>query len=263
LPNIHVPVAVSGPELTINHDYLALRHHNLPIQYDKISSFCKSVLQVCPDSIQDYVIKTERGEQVVTEDGNGDSRRNFLIGATGVVGAVGVVGAAVPFVASWNPSAKARAAGASIKVDVSSLQPGEILGPFPEWRGQPIFVLRRTEETLQNLAKLNDQLADPASERQSQQPDYAQNEHRSRNPEFLIIVGICTHLGCSPKVRMAAKPEPFDENWLGGFFCPCHGSRFDLAGRVFSGVPAPSNLLVPPHYYESDGVIVIGEEETS
>jgi ubiquinol-cytochrome c reductase iron-sulfur subunit len=199
----------------------------------------------------------------VSEDGNNDSRRNFLIGATSVVGAAGVAGVAVPFVASWNPSAKARAAGASIKVDISNLRPGEIMGPFHEWRGQPIFIVRRTEETLQNLAKLSDSVADPQSQRESQQPAYAQNEYRSRKPEILVIVGICTHLGCSPKVRIEVEPEPFDENWLGGFFCPCHGSTFDLAGRVFSSMPAPSNMLVPPHYYETENVIVIGEEEMS
>lgn len=199
----------------------------------------------------------------MSEDGNNNSRRNFLIGATSVVGAVGAVGAAVPFVASWNPSAKARAAGASIKVDISNLRPGEIMGPFPEWRGQPIFVVRRTEETLRNLTKLNAAVADPQSQRESQQPSYAQNEYRSRKPEILVLVGICTHLGCSPKVRLKAEPTPFDENWLGGFFCPCHGSSFDLAGRVYSGLPAPSNMLVPPHYYESENVIVIGKEEMS
>lgn len=199
----------------------------------------------------------------MSEDGNNNSRRNFLIGATSVVGAVGAVGAAVPFVASWNPSAKARAAGASIKVDISNLRPGEIMGPFPEWRGQPIFVVRRTEETLRNLTKLNATVADPQSQRESQQPSYAQNEYRSRKPEILVIVGICTHLGCSPKVRLKVEPAPFDENWLGGFFCPCHGSAFDLAGRVYPGLPAPSNMLVPPHYYESENVIVIGKEEMS
>ena len=199
----------------------------------------------------------------MTEDGNNDSRRNFLIGATGVVGAIGAVGAAVPFVASWNPSAKARAAGASIKVDISHLRPGQILGPFPVWRGQPIYIVRRTEEILERLASIEDRLADPLSERGSQQPYYAQNEFRSRKPEILVIVGLCTHLGCSPKVKLEAEPEPFDENWQGGFFCPCHGSIFDLAGRVYSNLPAPSNMLVPPHYYESDNVIVIGEEETS
>ncbi len=199
----------------------------------------------------------------MSEDGNNNSRRNFLIGATSVVGAAGAVGVAVPFVASWNPSAKARAAGAPIKVDISNLRPGEIMGPFPEWRGQPIFIVRRTEETLRNLTKLNDAVADPQSERESQQPSYAQNEYRSRKREILVIVGICTHLGCSPKVRIKAERGPCDENWLGGFFCPCHGSTFDLAGRVYSGFPAPSNMLVPPHYYETENVIVIGEEETS
>lgn len=200
---------------------------------------------------------------MVSEDGDMSSRRKFLIGATSVVGAVGAAGAAVPFIKSWNPSAKAKAAGASIKVDVSKLKADEILGPFPAWRGQPIFIVKRSDETIKNLVAQDDRLADPQSVRKSQQPDYAQNAYRSRKPEILVIVGICTHLGCSPKVYMKAEPEPFAENWLGGFFCPCHGSKFDLAGRVFKDVPAPANMLVPPYYYESDDVLVIGKEEAS
>lgn len=207
--------------------------------------------------------RVKRGEFAVNEDGDMSSRRKFLIGATSVVGAIGAVGAAVPFVRSWDPSAKARAAGASIKVDISKLKEDEILGPFPAWRGQPIFIVRRSAKTISNLATLNDLLADPQSQQPSQQPDYAQNEYRSLRPEVLVIVGICTHLGCSPKVHMKAEPTPFAENWMGGFFCPCHGSKFDLAGRVYSGVPAPSNMLVPPYYYESDDVLVIGKEEAS
>ncbi len=199
----------------------------------------------------------------MNEDGDMSGRRKFLIGATSVVGAIGAVGAAVPFIRSWDPSAKARAAGASIKVDISKLKEDEILGPFPAWRGQPIFIVRRSAQTISNLNALTDLLADPHSKMASQQPDYAQNDNRSRKPEVLVIVGICTHLGCSPKVHMKAEPTPFAEDWKGGFFCPCHGSTFDLAGRVFTGVPAPSNMLVPPHYYESDDVLVIGEEEAS
>ena len=186
------------------------------------------------------------------------SRRRFLIGATTTVGAVGGVGAAVPFVGSWNPSAKALAAGAPITIDISRLEPGELLGPMPAWRGQPVFVMRRDEGTLSNLRDNTGNLADPASENADQQPAYAQNEFRSRKPEIMILVGICTHLGCSPQLFAEVEPQDFDPEWTGGFFCPCHGSKFDLAGRVFSGVPAPSNLRVPPHYFVDDSVIVIG-----
>lgn len=185
-------------------------------------------------------------------------RRRFLIGSTSIVGAAGAAGAAVPFVGSWNPSAKALAAGAPITIDISRLVPGELLGPMPAWRGQPVFVLRRDEETLANLSKDTDRLVDPESEEISQQPEYAQNEYRSINPEVLVLVGLCTHLGCSPKINTEVTPQEYDADWLGGFFCPCHGSMFDLAGRVYKGVPAPKNLVVPPHSYESDNVIVIG-----
>jgi ubiquinol-cytochrome c reductase iron-sulfur subunit len=186
------------------------------------------------------------------------SRRRFLIGATSTVSAVGGVGAAVPFVGSWNPSAKALAAGAPITIDISRLEPGELLGPMPAWRGQPVFVMRRDESTLSNLRDNIAHLADPASEKVDQQPEYAQNEFRSRKPELMILVGICTHLGCSPQLFAEVQPQDFDAEWKGGFFCPCHGSKFDLAGRVYSGVPAPDNLRVPPHYFVNDDVIVIG-----
>jgi ubiquinol-cytochrome c reductase iron-sulfur subunit len=186
------------------------------------------------------------------------SRRRFLIGGTSLVGAVGGVGAAVPFVGSWNPSARALAAGAPITIDISRLIPGELLGPMPAWRGQPIFVMRRDQATLDTLHANVDHLGDPQSKNANQQPLYAQNEFRSRKPELMILVGICTHLGCSPKLFAQVQPQDFDPNWKGGFFCPCHGSMFDLAGRVFSGVPAPANLRVPPHYYVNDNVIVIG-----
>lgn len=192
-------------------------------------------------------------------DGVNQGRRNFLIGATSVVGTAGVVGVAVPFVASFNPSARTLAAGAPIKIDISKLIPGEILGPMPAWRDKPVFVLMRTEEMLAKLNSSNQRLADPDSDRQ-QQPHYAKNETRSIRPEVLVLIGICTHLSCSPKFRPDIKPQAFDPNWIGGFYCPCHGSKFDLAGRVYSGVPAPSNLEVPPHYYESDSVLVIGED---
>ena len=186
-------------------------------------------------------------------------RRNFLIGATTVVGTAGVVGVAVPFVGSFNPSARTLAAGAPIKIDIGKLLPGEILGPIQAWRDKPIFVIKRTEEMLAKLNSRNERLADPDSVR-VQQPDYAANDTRSIRPEVLVLIGLCTHLSCSPKFRPAVKPQDFDSNWIGGFYCPCHGSKFDMAGRVYSGVPAPSNLEVPPHYYESDSVIVIGED---
>jgi ubiquinol-cytochrome c reductase iron-sulfur subunit len=188
-------------------------------------------------------------------------RRYFLIGATAVVGAAGVVGAAVPFVASWVPSAKARALGAPATIDISKLQSGEMLGPTPAWRGQPIFVLSRTPDMIERLKQPNDNLADPDSTNPEQQPEYAQNPWRSLRPEVGIYVGLCTHLGCSPKYHGKVQPEPFDPNWQGGFFCPCHGSRFDLAGRVVKSVPAPDNLPVPPYRFVSDTVVVIGEDE--
>jgi ubiquinol-cytochrome c reductase iron-sulfur subunit len=196
----------------------------------------------------------------VNEDSVNTGRRNFLIGATTVVGSAGVVGVAVPFVGSWNPSAKALAAGAPVKVDISKLSAGEILGPIPSWRDKPVFVIKRSDSMLEVLNTLNDRLADPESQRE-QQPSYAQNETRSIRPDVLVLVGLCTHLSCSPKFRPAIQPEVYDEEWIGGFFCPCHGSKFDLAGRVYTGVPPPSNLEVPPHFYESDSVIVIGEDE--
>ena len=193
-------------------------------------------------------------------DGINKGRRNFLIGATTTVGAAGVVGVAVPFLGSWNPSAKALAAGAPVKIDIGKLQPGEMLGPIPAWRDRPIFVVRRTEAMLTELTKNVSRLADPKSA-EPQQPTYAQNDTRSIKPELLVLVGICTHLGCSPKTWPLVEPTDFDPNWQGGFYCPCHGSKFDLAGRVYSGVPAPTNLEVPPYRYESDSVIVIGEDE--
>ncbi len=195
----------------------------------------------------------------MSDDASDSGRRNFLIGATAAVGAAGVVGLAVPFVGSFNPSAKTLAAGAPIKVDVSKLVPGEILGPIPAWRDKPIFVIKRTEEMLEKLNSRKDRLADPDSAREMQ-PEYAKNDTRSIKPDVLVLVGICTHLSCSPKFRPEIVPQSFDSEWLGGFYCPCHGSMFDMAGRVYSGVPAPSNLEVPPHYYESDGVLVIGED---
>lgn len=196
----------------------------------------------------------------IDKSGFNKQRRYFLIGATSAVAGVGVVGAAVPFVASWNPSAKARALGAPITVDISKLQPGGILGPIPAWRGLPVFIIYRNQNTLDNLQRNTDNLADPQSDNAEQQPGYARNPWRSKRPEIGIYLGLCTHLGCSPKYHGKVQAEAFDENWQGGFFCPCHGSRFDMAGRVVTGVPAPDNLPVPPYQFVSDTVIIIGED---
>ena len=188
------------------------------------------------------------------------SRRYFLIKTTSVVGAVGVAGAAVPFVGSWSPSAKARAAGAPIKIDFGRLQEGEQLGPIPAWRGKPIFLIKRGADAIQSLKDNQDGLADPDSANPAQQPESAVNSWRSTRPEIGIYVGICTHLGCSPQYQPEVEPKPFDENWKGGYFCACHGSKFDLAGRVYAGVPAPDNLEVPPYRFVSDGVVIVGED---
>ncbi|MCY4093815.1 MAG: ubiquinol-cytochrome c reductase iron-sulfur subunit [Gammaproteobacteria bacterium] len=192
----------------------------------------------------------------MSEDTVNTNRRYLLLATTGVA-AVGAVGAAIPFVQSWQPSARARALGAPIKVNIGKLSPGELLGPLPAWRGQPIFVIKRTPDALAILENELEKLADPNS-LDSDQPEYAENLHRSRNPEIGVYLGLCTHLGCSPKYYGAVQPEAFESNWKGGFFCPCHGSKFDLAGRVEKNLPAPTNLTVPPHYYESDTTLVIG-----
>lgn len=192
----------------------------------------------------------------MSNEGVNNGRRRFLVASTSVIGAVGAVGAAVPFVASWNPSAKAKAAGAPAKADISKLEPGQQM--IVEWRGKPVWIVRRTAEALANLEKLNDLLADPSSEEQ-QQPAYIPGTSvRAIKPEIMVMTGICTHLGCSPTYRPELAPEDLGADWLGGFFCPCHGSKFDLSGRVYKGVPAPTNLVIPPHVYESDTIIVIG-----
>ncbi|WP_404470914.1 ubiquinol-cytochrome c reductase iron-sulfur subunit [Vreelandella venusta] len=196
----------------------------------------------------------------MADNGVNKGRRRFLVGATSVVGAVGAVGVAVPFVASWQPSAKARAAGAPVQADISKLEPGQRM--TVEWRGRPVWIINRTPEMIERTEALDaSTLADPESE-VPQQPAYIQGGLRSIRPEIGVLVGICTHLGCSPLYR----PEPNAEgvgvsNWPGGFFCPCHGSRFDLAGRVYTNVPAPTNLEVPPYRFESDDIIVVGEDE--
>jgi ubiquinol-cytochrome c reductase iron-sulfur subunit len=190
-------------------------------------------------------------------DNTNTGRRRFLTAATTVVGAVGVGFALVPFVSSMQPSAKARAAGAPVRADISKLEPGQMIRV--KWRGKPVWLVKRTDEMLESLATLIPDLRDPDSE-QPQQPEYAQNEFRSIRPEILVTVGICTHLGCSPTYRPDVGAADMGADWLGGFFCPCHGSRFDLAGRVYKGVPAPLNLEIPPHRYLSDNELVIGED---
>lgn len=187
------------------------------------------------------------------------SRRNLLIGATSVVGAVGAVGVAVPFVGSWNPSARAKAAGASVKVNISKIEPGQMI--TEEWRGKPVYIVRRTQAALDSLAKIEPMLRDPNSET-PQQPAYAKNHSRAIKDEFVILLGVCTHLGCAPLFRPdVGAADLGGEKWQGGFFCPCHGSKYDLAGRVYTGVPAPLNLEVPKHMYESDNIVIIGEDK--
>jgi len=181
------------------------------------------------------------------------SRRNLLIGAMTGVGVVGAGYFVVPFVKSWEPSAKARAAGAPVKINIGKIEPGQSI--VEEWQGKPIVIVRRTPEVLENIKKLDGQLKDPDSN-ESKQPKYAKNEFRSLKDEYLVLVGTCTHLGCLPKYRPGVGE--LDANWLGGFFCPCHGSRFDLAGRVYKGVPAAFNLEVPPYHFENENVLVVG-----
>jgi ubiquinol-cytochrome c reductase iron-sulfur subunit len=193
-----------------------------------------------------------------------EGRRRFLTATTAVVGAVGAGFAAVPFIKSWNPSARAKLAGAPVNADITGLAEGQRL--ILEWRGQPIWIVRRSKAVLDVLPTLDAKLRDPKSENADQQPEYikkANPELRSLKPEISVLVGLCTHLGCSPELKAEIRPEPFDPEWKGGYFCPCHKSRFDMAGRVFQGVPAPTNLVVPPHYYENDTTIVIGVDPSS
>ena len=188
------------------------------------------------------------------------SKRTWLI-ASGCAGAAGAAFTAVPFVSSYQPSERAKAAGAAVEVDISALKPGEKI--TVEWRGKPVWIMRRTPEMLATLAKTESQLADPNSDRKAYPtPEYAKNQHRSIKPELFVGVGICSHLGCSPSDRLQPGPQPsLPDDWLGGFLCPCHGSTVDLAGRVFKNKPAPDNLEVPPHVYLSDPRVLIGEDK--
>lgn len=197
----------------------------------------------------------------MSNDGVNEGRRRVLTALTSVVGAAGAVGVAVPFVNSWNPSAKAKAAGAPVEFNISKIEPGQSV--TVEWRGKPVYIVRRTKEALASLTEVEGRLRDPGSDA-SVQPDYAKTPTRSieGKEEFLVLLGLCTHLGCAPTYRPEVGAEDVgDSNWLGGFFCKCHGSKFDLAGRVFQGVPAPTNLEVPPYKYLTDDIILIGEDQ--
>jgi ubiquinol-cytochrome c reductase iron-sulfur subunit len=196
----------------------------------------------------------------MSEYGNVDNKkRRFLIGATTVVGGIGAAAAAVPFAMSFWPSERAKAAGAPVEQDISKLEPGQQIKV--EWRGKVVWIINRTPAMLATLPKLDERVADPKSD-VDHQPPYAKNEDRSRKPEIFVAVGICTHLGCSPTFRPEVAPADLGPDWLGGFFCPCHQSKFDLAGRVYKGVPAPTNLIIPPYRFLTDTKIVIGEDET-
>jgi ubiquinol-cytochrome c reductase iron-sulfur subunit len=194
----------------------------------------------------------------MTEDEKVDnSRRHFLLLATTATGIAGAVMTAVPFLASWKPSARARALGAPVEVDISKLEPGAMIKV--EWRGQAIFIVHRTPEMLATLPKLHDKLRDPESE-ESEQPEYAKNETRAVNPQYLVTVGVCTHLGCAPLGRFAPNDAELGADWPGGFYCPCHGSKFDMAGRVFKDVPAPLNLRIPPYRFINETRVLIGAD---
>lgn len=193
----------------------------------------------------------------MSSDGVNSGRRKFLTAATSAVGAAGAVGILTPFVGSWNPSAKAKAAGAPVKADISKLEPGAMINV--EWRGKPVYVLHRTPEQLNGLSSLNSDLKDPESSIADSQPSYITGIDRALRPEIFVVIGLCTHLGCAPKFRPEVGAADLGgDAWLGGYFCPCHGSKFDLSGRVYAGVPASQNLIVPPYSFEDENVLVIG-----
>ena len=186
-------------------------------------------------------------------------RRRFLVGATSVVGAAGATAIAAPFIMSLTPSARALAAGAPVEVNVSKIEVGQLIRII--WQGKPVWVVNRTQEMLDRLPSLDAKMKDPDSEVVSQQPDYAQNSNRSIKGQYLVLVGICTHLGCSPTYRPELAPADLGADWKGGWYCPCHGSRFDMAGRVMKGSPAGTNLVVPPYYFKTDTIILVGESK--
>lgn len=187
-------------------------------------------------------------------------RRKFLTVATAGVGGVGLIAASIPFVESMSPSEAAKAAGAAVEVDIGPVGPGMLL--TVEWRGKPVWIVHRTDQMLDLLGKHGNQLADPQS-RELQQPEYAKNATRSIKPQYLIVIGVCTHLGCIPSYRPDVAPADLGSDWSGGFYCPCHGSKFDLAGRVFKNMPAPRNLEIPPHRYLSETHLLIGKDGKS
>jgi ubiquinol-cytochrome c reductase iron-sulfur subunit len=193
----------------------------------------------------------------MSAQGVNKTRRRVLVAATSVASAVGAGFVAVPFIASMNPSAKAHAAGAPVMADISKVEPGALLRV--KYRGQPIWIVHRTPEMLEGLPKNDPKLVDPQST-VPQQPEYCQNPTRSIKPEYFVAIGICTHLGCSPTYRPEFAPDDLGPDWLGGWFCPCHGSKFDLAGRVLKGVPAPTNLVIPKHTYLTDTTVLVGED---
>lgn len=198
--------------------------------------------------------KHQAGSQSEPSASVDQEKRKFLI-VTSAVGALGCAAAAVPFITSMTPSERAKAAGAPVEVDISKIAPGEMM--TTEWRGKPVWIINRTDEMTAELTKHNDKLSDPNSDVTSQQPSYCKNPSRAIKPNLAVIVGICTHLGCSPSAKMQPKGDMGD-SWTGGFFCPCHGSKFDLAGRVLKGSPAPINLVVPPYKYLADNTLLIG-----
>jgi len=195
----------------------------------------------------------------MSADGVDLKKRRMLTLATSAVGGIGALYVIYPFLAAWSPSEKAKAAGAPVEADISKLEPGQLMRV--KWRGKPVWIVYRTEQNLKDLPTLDDQLLDPNSTDTAQQPPYCKNPTRSIKPTYLVAVGICTHLGCSPTYRPDRAPEDLGEDWVGGFFCPCHGSRFDLAARVFKGVPAPKNLEIPPYQFLSDTRVLIGAHE--
>jgi len=216
----------------------------------------RSVPDQYADATTDSVTNPAALESSVTDAMDPKRRRLLIAGASGV-GGLGTAAIVWPFVASMLPSARAQAAGAPVEVDISKLGGGQLV--TVEWRGKPVWVVNRTEEQLERLEADTARLSDPGSE-QPQQPEYATNDTRSIKPEYLVVVGVCTHLGCSPTFRPDVAPADLGNDWDGGFFCPCHGSKFDLAGRVYAGMPAPINLQIPPYRFVDDGTIIVGED---